>query len=563
MHYLLSAAIMKGVGNPYLFLGESPGRRNFIRYLDPVGGRGAATEGNYDDLARLVRDEDIDPLLDQLEGDRRDQAIQICFDASTSMDTKLDGYRTRGKTALSRCSIAKNYLRAFRDRSYAYRLVSAYGLYSFASTVTPKCALTYTMDRFEAALNEIAPKGSTALYDAIDAAASDLIAYFNPPDGSVRPPAKRRIIVISDGEDSEWGKNAAARTDPVRLTQRLIQNKIVVDAVLVSTVDENEPLWAICDLTGGLAFRSKTEDEGLRLFEQEAFLNLTIRRQKAAYAAPLTEAVFNAKIREFDKTKPPYAVEAGNHAVTEANQQFPLASLLYGIRQAMKCEPPAPEGLLQEDNVGQRRYARVLREVKYIKTHLPPGSPDYEVWVNYERIDRIRAFFTGAPGSPFAGKWWSVYITFPTQYPGSPPVFRFVNIPYHPNVSAEGRVLFASLDRAYTPEKTIWDLIVATRELLGNPEAADALNQEIGREFQTSRREYDRKARESADREGAPSTDWPYTHGRRYTDADSAAIAGAEAQRELDDGLANQLSLTRTTPTPIMLAPDDTDGFYD
>jgi hypothetical protein len=143
-------------------------------------------------------------------------------------------------------------------------------------------------------------------------------------------------------------------------------------------------------------------------------------------------------------------------------------------------------------------------------------------------------------------------------------VFRFVNIPYHPNVSAEGRVLFPVLDREYTPEKTIWDLIVAIRTLLGNPEAADALNQAIGREFQAARAEYDRKARESAEREGAVSPDWPYTRGRRYTDADSAAIAAeGGAPGELDDGLASQMSMTRTKPTPIIIGPEAGEDIYD
>jgi hypothetical protein len=239
------------------------------------------------------------------------------------------------------------------------------------------------------ALNDIAPKGSTPLYDAIDQAAAELISYFTPaPGAAARPPARRRILVISDGEDSEWGKNPTARTNPVSLTQRLIENQIVVDAVLVSTTDENEPLWAICELTGGLAFRAKSEPEGLRLFEQEAFLNITIRRRKAPYAGPLREAVFTAKIREFNSSTS-YAVGAGNHAVTEANQQFPLASLHYGIRQAMRSKLSAPGDFGNEDDASQRRFARVLREVKYIKTHLPSDSPDYQVWVNYQRIDKI------------------------------------------------------------------------------------------------------------------------------------------------------------------------------
>jgi ubiquitin-protein ligase len=408
------------------------------------------------------------------------------------------------------------------------------------------------MDEFEAALDTIRPRGSTALYDAIDAAATDLIHYSAPAPGCpARAPARRRILVISDGVDSEWG------TNPVDLTQRLIVNKIVVDAVLVSTIDENEPLWAICDLTGGLAFRAKSEAEGLRLFEQEAFLNIGIRRHKAPYAGAVTHAVFDEKVRNFDPTSS-YAIDAGNHAVTEANQAFPLASLLYGIRRAVRSEPPAPEGVANEEYVGQHRFARILREVKYIKMHMPEDSPDYEVWVNYERIDNIRAFFRAAPGSPFAGKWWSLYITFPTHYPVSPPVFRFVNIPYHPNVSAEGRVLFTALDRGYTPGNTIWDLIVATRTLLGAPEVVEPLNREIGEQFVDSRGEFDRKARETADREGANSPNWPYTTVKKYTEAYSAAI-----DSELDSWLASPLTTTRITPEPITLVTDETADIYD
>jgi hypothetical protein len=134
-----------------------------------------------------------------------------------------------------------------------------------------------------------------------------------------------------------------------------------------------------------------------------------------------------------------------------------------------------------------------------------------------------------------------------------------VNIPYHPNVSAEGRVLFSAIDRSYTPRTTVWDLIVATRKLLESPETADALNEAIGREFLASRSVYDGKARASADSVGDVSPDaWPYTAGKKYTDADIAAIDG-----ELDDMPVDQFSITRTRPTPMLIAPDAYDDLYD
>jgi ubiquitin-protein ligase len=290
------------------------------------------------------------------------------------------------------------------------------------------------------------------------------------PDGAG---ARRRIIVISAGEDSEWGKNRAARTNPVPLTQYLIDNTIVVDAALVSTVDENELLWAICELTGGLAFRARTKADGLQLFEQEAFLNITIRKTRQVYPAPITQEVFIARVREFNPDK--YAIEAGNHAVAESKQTFPLASPRYAICQALWNRPPSDP-----------RLERVISEVKWIRNAIPA---DIQVWANYERIDKLRVFFEGPARSPFADRWWTLFITFPLQYPKRPPDFRFVDVPYHPNVSLEGKVLFMMLDRAYTPERRVVDLIIATRNLLGKPEAGEALNRNIGQQFISNRAE--------------------------------------------------------------------------
>jgi hypothetical protein len=60
----------------------------------------------------------------------------------------------------------------------------------------------------------------------MDTAARDLIADVSPNGpGASRGGALRRILVISDGEDSEWGRNPAACVDPVALTQYLIDNK--------------------------------------------------------------------------------------------------------------------------------------------------------------------------------------------------------------------------------------------------------------------------------------------------------------------------------------------------
>jgi hypothetical protein len=95
--------------------------------------------------------------------------------------------------------------------------------------------------------------------------------------------------------------------------------------------------------------------------------------------------MFIDKSQQFTPDK--YAADAGNHAVVEANQVFPLASPLYAIRRALRRGPPPPESVAS-DNTGQRRFTRIVAELKRIRS-----TPGPEVWVNSERINKLRVSF--------------------------------------------------------------------------------------------------------------------------------------------------------------------------
>jgi hypothetical protein len=83
--------------------------------------------------------------------------------------------------------------------------------------------------------------------------------------------------------------------------------------------------------------------------------------------------MFIDKSQQFTPDK--YAVEAGNHAVVEANQVFPLTSPLYAIRLALRRGLPPPESVAS-GNTGQRRFARIVSELKRIRNTL---GPDFQV----------------------------------------------------------------------------------------------------------------------------------------------------------------------------------------
>jgi ubiquitin-protein ligase len=528
VHFLFSVALMRGRAGPRVFLGEVPGRAQVARYIDPVESPGRPVEKEIEALAAEVGDPTIDPALDILEGGRFDQAIVVCFDASTSMANRLNGFRTRGNPEISRCEIAKKFLAAFRDRSYAYRLASAYGLVRFSDDVKVECPLSFSADDFQAAINAVVPKGTTHLWDALNIACDNLVKY-----RAAHPNARLRILVISDGEDS------TSPLPSVELITKLLEKRVAVDGVMVSTADENAGLCITCQMTGGQAFRTRSEEEGLRLFEQESFLNINIREILDPFVGPIASTDIEQKVREFD-SKPGYADRPVNVAAQNAAKAFSLAVPLYGVRKAMQA---GNAGLTQKS-------ARILRELKILATR---PNPDITVYVNADSIEEIRATFQGPRGSPFEGKFWSIYITFPLQYPVRPPQIIFVNVPYHPNVSSEGRAIFGMIEQFYSVGRTLKEIIERARAVLGDPETRviTAVQPTVGHEFDTDRPKYDENARASANRVGrATEKDFPFIPAVIKTEADIAAVAGED----------NALLVSQFTETrhhgPIELDPE-------
>lgn len=507
VHFLFSVALMRGRNGPCVFLGEVPERPQVARYLDPVGSPGRPVEKEIEAIAAEVGDRAIDPALDILEGGRFDQAIIVCFDASTSMSNKIDGFRTRGNVAVSRCEIAKKFLAAFRDRSYAYRLASAYGLIRFSDDVQVECPLSFSADDFAAAMGRIVVKGQTRLWDALNIACDNLAAY-----RANHPNARLRILVISDGEDS---------TTPLPshvLIAKLLKERVVVDGVMVSTADENAGLCVTCEMTGGQAFRTMSEAEGLRLFEQESFLDINIRERLDPFAQPVTPAVLEQKFRAFDPARG-YAQRPVNVAAQEAVQAFELATPLYGVRKTMHA---GNTRLTQKS-------ARILCELKILAKG---PDPDITVYVAADSIEKMRATFQGPRGSPFEGKFWSIYITFPAQYPIRPPKIIFANVPYHPNVSSEGRAIFGMIEHFYSVKRTLKEIIQRARAVLGDPETRviPAVQPSVGFEFDNARPNYLRNARDSANRVGAVSEKaFPFIPAPIKTEADVPAVAGEDS----------------------------------
>lgn len=443
-----------------LYLNEVGDKKDWIRYIDPKEAK--IKESSIDDLARKVHNSDEDDFLSLIDGNVVDQIIVICFDESMSMKWKLAGGNcTHGEP--SRAQLATQFLHALVEQSNRLRVSSIYGLICFGNEVKVLRDLTAMSSQFIESLKVIKPGGKTLLYDALKKAQDMIIEAITPEtedeDGEEElqyPNAKYRIIVISDGEDN---KSAAS---PVALANSFIQNGIIVDTVLVSTSEreKNNEMCAISKFTGGLCFRPQDLKEGLKIFEQEAFLNIKMRHCVPPYKGSVTAGILQDEAKKFNK----YDKMAENQDLIKANDKIALALPLY------------MDYLYKHDRKIQTiRFRRLIRELNIIG-HNP--SENYRVYSSYNSPEEWRIFIKGPEGTPFANKWLNCFMSAPPNFPSAPPTFRFLTIPFHPNISQEGTVVFSLVDKKYTANTGIDSIIEGIVDLLKNPEENSFINSE-------------------------------------------------------------------------------------
>jgi ubiquitin-conjugating enzyme E2 D/E len=106
-------------------------------------------------------------------------------------------------------------------------------------------------------------------------------------------------------------------------------------------------------------------------------------------------------------------------------------------------------------------------------------------------------YIKGSDGTPYAGKWWYVYVTFPDEYPVRPPVFRFISVPYHMNVSSEGRVCLNVIEKGYMPTMPVVELIQTIKQLFLMPDLSTPLDMAKFFQYRDARAQYERLAAES------------------------------------------------------------------
>ncbi|CAK0867199.1 unnamed protein product [Prorocentrum cordatum] len=380
------------------------------------------------------------------------------------------------QVSMTRLHCVKELFGTFVNRMQAYDFQADVGLVLFSTSASMVCKPTLITENFRDRVNQAEASGHTALYDAVDLAASALEewrAAWRAVPGRAGNPALR-VIVLSDGQDTK------SRTVPWKLARRLQQADILLDAVHVGSNDMDDSLHAIAKSTGGYVFKPASVQEALRLHELEVVLHSPERPPLARRPPPITRAV---DLRKFFAARYP-ADRADESAVPARRQPAQLEAPFVSLESAVRLLAAAGAGAdaagqapEQPRQGGAARQRRLLREMRALMRaphpnfDVYPCETDLGFWRLVLAMDQGADVFT-----PYAGGCWLMYVSFPEEYPERPPEVRFVTPICHTNTNAHGKICHSILGRNYTTDTPVSSILGSVYALVLTPDTEDAVD---------------------------------------------------------------------------------------
>ncbi|KAK8037291.1 hypothetical protein PG991_000637 [Apiospora marii] len=377
------------------------------------------------------------------------------------------GEETMRHSRLSRLDVLKQMFEAFINRLLAYNYKTHVGLVAFSTKATLTMCISHVIENFRRSISDIEQDGDTALWDALALGMDQVNEY-----SKRYPQAKKRIICISDGLDNKSMTNTAAD-----VCWCLRRTNIVVDSVMLGN-EGNGDLRTLSHILGGYRFHPTTLANALAICELEPFLSLTERPT----VSPPKGSMGARKSALLD-----FKVEKWTANNTEANEHnFP----------ARKPHPNIDDDFIQlsafansraasgggggggsdggSSRTSQLRTSRLLNEIRGIASRAE--HPKYDIYVSQADMSFWKIVMSGPEDSPYAEGTFLLYLHADEGYPTSAPKARFVTRLKHPNVNAHGRICHGILDRDWTTDTAMADVLNSVYALLFQPENMDPVS---------------------------------------------------------------------------------------
>jgi len=342
----------------------------------------------------------------------------------------------------TRMEAVKQMFYAFRDRTESARKHHLLGLVQFDNVVETLLAPTGRLDSFERIVDDMKPRGQTAIYSAIEHAAKMLENFNN---------TTLRVVALTDGQNNS-GVLAESALEHARRVGA------VVDAIIVGDSPDDK-LRRIVAATGGECWQIHNVTEGFELLEAESVVSLESRGGPRPVDMRALE-----EIKEQELTK-----------AETAKRQCPQVS----VGKVADIQT-ATSKTKDFGGATQKHMVRILKELRQVAAgndsvwmhssegvHIFP-SDDLSVW---------RCLVEGPIGSPFQGGIFPLTVQIPANYPFMPPKIRFEVPVYHCNISESGQPCLDILDGSWSPSLSVPKALESVRILLARPDPNNALRQ--------------------------------------------------------------------------------------
>ncbi|EGW29946.1 uncharacterized protein SPAPADRAFT_63572 [Spathaspora passalidarum NRRL Y-27907] len=114
--------------------------------------------------------------------------------------------------------------------------------------------------------------------------------------------------------------------------------------------------------------------------------------------------------------------------------------------------------------------------------------------------------------SIYHGGYFKGQMRFPSDFPFSPPTFRFTPAIYHPNVYRDGRLCISILHQGgdptsdepdsetWTPAQTVESVLISIISLLEDPNVSSPANIDASVEFRKNKEEYKKRVKKEVER---------------------------------------------------------------
>lgn len=355
-------------------------------------------------------------------------------------------------------SILKNYNNnACRFRFLSLNAMMSYGIHTLVLSKMDTYDQNFAFRSRSAQIG-----GKSNIYKAINDSV-DYLNAFNWNENVVAfPNAQYRIVLVSSGyNDDDDEQSVTFSYEDTK--EKLSESNIILDSFIMKKSSPfNKTIAKLCHFTGGSCIIVDNEEKSKNILSQEAFLNIDFRKHH----------------------------DFGDDSCDTCDTEFP---------NSMKIEGEMKQKLITVDKSlpkpSNDLTRRILQEYKYIQSL---NEKSFSVFMVKDNICEWRVFLKAPPKANLDEKWFYLLICFPTTYPIIPPSFKFISIPYHINISNEGRICLNYLDYDYNSSLTVAYLIICILGLLESPNYDDPIDMEVKKMYTDDRNKFLEKVKESA-----------------------------------------------------------------